>query len=82
MLVWELLLVVLLPVSLKGLRQLYLAGTFPINGSDGWQGGQVILNIYFKRQVPLREFEITFLSNNSTWHISVDVSISRGCLAN
>ena len=33
--------VLLLPVSLEGLRQLYLAGTFPINGSDGWQGGQV-----------------------------------------
>jgi hypothetical protein len=30
-----------LPGSLVALRQLYLAGTFPINGSDGWQGGQV-----------------------------------------
>jgi hypothetical protein len=39
----KLLVVVLLPVSLEGLRQLYLAGTFPINGSDGWQGGQVYL---------------------------------------
>jgi len=30
-----------LPAGLQALRQLYLAGTFPINGSDGWQGGQV-----------------------------------------
>ena len=22
-------------------KQIYLAGTFPINGSEGWQGGQV-----------------------------------------
>ena len=41
MLLLLLVVVLLLPGSLEGLRQLYLAGTFPINGSDGWQGGQV-----------------------------------------
>ena len=24
-------------------KQIYLAGTFPINGSEGWQGGQACL---------------------------------------
>ena len=38
---WLLVQLLQLPASLEGLRQLYLAGTFPINGSDGWQGGQV-----------------------------------------
>jgi hypothetical protein len=38
-----------LPASLEALRQLYLAGTFPINGSDGWQGGQVITKYTVKK---------------------------------
>jgi len=38
-----------LPASLQALRQLYLAGTFPINGSDGWQGGQVITKYTVKK---------------------------------
>ena len=28
------------PTSAKK-KQIYLAGTFPIGGSEGWQGGQV-----------------------------------------
>ena len=28
-------------VSSSNKKQIYLAGTFPIGGSEGWQGGQV-----------------------------------------
>jgi hypothetical protein len=48
-LVLQLLQLLQLPASLEALRQLYLAGTFPINGSDGWQGGQVITKYTVKK---------------------------------
>jgi hypothetical protein len=48
-LVLQLLQLLQLPASLQALRQLYLAGTFPINGSDGWQGGQVITKYTVKK---------------------------------
>merc|ERR1719211_242052 len=35
-------LLLLLPTSAEK-KQIYLAGTFPIGGSEGWQGGQACL---------------------------------------
>ena len=35
------LLLPLLQLALAEKKQIYLAGTFPIGGSEGWQGGQV-----------------------------------------
>ena len=29
-------------------KQIYLAGTFPISGSEGWQGGQVGYHVTIK----------------------------------
>ena len=33
-------------------KQIYIAGTFPIGGSEGWQGGQVMQT---NRQRPLSQ---------------------------
>ena len=41
LLCWLLPLLPLLQLALAEKKQIYLAGTFPIGGSEGWQGGQV-----------------------------------------
>ena len=40
------LLLPLLQLALAEKKQIYLAGTFPIGGSEGWQGGQVECRYY------------------------------------
>jgi len=50
--------------NVLGKKEIHLAGIFPINGVEGWQGGQVRLDNYFRNNY----FNNTYLSSQPQLH--------------